>query len=277
MGKQIILFVSDMRQVNLAEILIKKGKQVRCLDIRKPESYTEQLEKLKSLLIDAELLIFPIPITKIPEQDRLNDILMKHLQKETKVMGGCFTTEQRDIFEKRGISYLDFMEDENVTQENAVATAEGTIAEIIKNSPYNLDGAKVIVSGYGFCGKEIADKLRNMGARVTVLARRREVRKQAKKDGFYAADFSFGAEEAMGTNVIVNTVPALVITKYMIKELPKDAYIIDIASNPGGTDFVCAKEHGIKAEHVLGIPGKYAPKESACILSRSIDRFIKQE
>ena len=94
-----------------------------------------------------------------------------------------------------------------------------------------------------------------------------------KEDGFYAVDFAFGPEEAMGAAMLVNTVPAPVVTRVIIKELPRDAYILDIASKPGGTDFACAKEFGIRADLVLGIPGKYAPKESAYILERSMERF----
>jgi dipicolinate synthase subunit A len=169
------------------------------------------------------------------------------------------------------------MEDAIVTEENAVATAEGTIAELVNHSPYNIDEAKIIVTGYGCCGKAIAERLKAMGARVTVLARRREVRKAAKKDGFYAADFAFGPEEAMGAAMLVNTVPAPVVTKSIIQELPRDAYILDIASMPGGTDFAYARECGIRADLVLGIPGKYAPKESAYILERSIERFLMKE
>ena len=49
MEKQTILFISDMRQVYLAEILTKRGLSVRCLDIRNTEHVKEQLEKLLSL------------------------------------------------------------------------------------------------------------------------------------------------------------------------------------------------------------------------------------
>jgi dipicolinate synthase subunit A len=164
-----------------------------------------------------------------------------------------------------------------VTEENAVATAEGTIAELVEKSPYNIDEAKVLVTGYGYCGKAIAKRLGALGARVTVLARRKEARKEAKGDGFYAVDFAFGPEEAMGAAMVVNTVPALVVTEKIIRELPRDAYIVDIASGEGGTDFACAREYGIHADHVLGIPGKYAPKESAYILERSVERFILKE
>ena len=198
MNGQTILLISDMRQVYLAEILTKKGMSVRCLDIRNSQTVEEQLLKLKKFLAGAAMLVLPIPVTKVPEQERLNEILNKNLANDTLVLGGCFTEEQRELLDRRGIRYLDFMEDEVVAQENAVATAEGAIAELTNHSPYNIEGAKILVTGYGNCGKAIAKKLRGLGARVTVLARRREVRKQAKEDGFYAVDFAFGPEEAMG-------------------------------------------------------------------------------
>lgn len=277
MNRQTILLISDMRQVYLAEILTKRGLSVRCLDIRNRETVPEQLEKLKGFLPEADMLILPIPVSKIPDQKKLNDILNKNLLHGTLVLGGCFSPEQRVLLNGRGIRFLDFMEDAIVTEENAVATAEGVIAELVNKSPYNIDEAKIIVTGYGCCGKAVAARLKALGARVTVLARRREVRKEAKKDGFYAVDFAFGPEEAMGAAMLVNTVPAPVVTKTMIQELPRDAYILDIASAPGGCDFACAKEYGIRAELALGLPGKYAPKESAYILDRAIVRFALRE
>lgn len=277
MEKQTILLISDMRQVYLAELLTKRGLSIRCLDIRNADTIKEQLQKLKMFLDDAELLILPIPVTKGIEKKELNEILNKAVKNETLVMGGCFLPEQKTILEKRGIRYLDFMEDKAVTEENAVATAEGAIAELVMHSPYNLEGAKVIVTGYGCCGKAIAKKLSSLGARVTVLARRSEARKLAKQDGFYAVDFAFGPEEAMGAVMLVNTVPAPVVTKLLIRELPRDAYILDIASAPGGTDFTCAKESGIAADLVLGIPGRFSPKASAYILARAIERFTLGE
>lgn len=277
MNRQTILLISDMRQVYLAEILTKKGLNVRCLDIRNSETALEQLGKMKSFLAEADMLILPIPVSKVPEQKILNDILNKNLTNGTLVLGGCFSKEQVELLQGRDIHFLDFMEDDIVTEENAVATAEGVIAELVKQSPYNIEEAKIIVSGYGCCGKAVAVRLKALGARVTVLARRREVRKEAKKDGFYAVDFAFGPEEAMGAAMLVNTVPAPVITRTIIRELPRDAYILDIASKPGGTDFECAKEYGIRADLVLGIPGKYAPKESAYILDRAVERFTLRE
>ena len=270
MNRQTILLISDMRQVYLAEIMTKRGLNVRCLDIRNSGTVKEQLEKLKSFLAEADMLILPIPVTKIPEQKMLNDILNKNLTNDTLVLGGCFSTEQQELLERRDIHYLDFMRDEIVTEENAVATAEGVIAELVNHSPYNIEEAKIIVTGYGCCGRAVAARLKALGARVTVLARRREVRKLAKKDGFYAADFAFGPEEAMGAAMLVNTVPALVIREPMIREMHSDAVIIDIASRPGGTDLMAAEAYGIKVVAALGLPGLYTTKSSAKVLADAI-------
>ena len=87
MNRQTILLISDMRQVYLAEIMTKRGLNVRCLDIRNSGTVKEQLEKLKSFLAEADMLILPIPVTKIPEQKMLNDILNKNLTNDTLVLG----------------------------------------------------------------------------------------------------------------------------------------------------------------------------------------------
>lgn len=79
MNGQTILLISDMRQVYLVEILTKKGMSVRCLDIRNSQTVEEQLLKLKKFLAGAAMLVLPIPVTKVPEQERLNEILNKNL------------------------------------------------------------------------------------------------------------------------------------------------------------------------------------------------------
>lgn len=73
----------------------------------------------------------------------LNDILNKNLTNDTLVLGGCFSTEQQELLERRDIHYLDFMGDEIVTEENAVATAEGVIAELVNHSLITLRRQKL--------------------------------------------------------------------------------------------------------------------------------------
>ena len=53
MNRQTILLISDMRQVYLAEIMTKRGLNVRCLDIRNSGTVKEQIVKLKRFLAEA--------------------------------------------------------------------------------------------------------------------------------------------------------------------------------------------------------------------------------
>ena len=81
--------------------------------------------------------------------------------------------------------------------------------ELIAHGHYALSAQKILLTGYGKCAKEIALRLLALGAKVTVLARKREARMEAKSDGCQAVDFSYGPEEAYGSAVVVNTVPAM--------------------------------------------------------------------
>lgn len=139
-------------------------------------------------------------------------------------------------------------------------------------SPYNIDEAKVLVTGYGYCGKAIAKRLGALGARVTVLARRKEARKEAKGDGFYAVDFAFGPEEAMGAAMVVNTVPALVVTEKIIREL-QEMHILWILP-PGRAVQICMCE-GIR--HPCGPcawnPGKICA-ERECVYFGTLRRAV---
>ncbi len=83
MKGQTILFISDMRQVYLAEILTKKGICVRCLDVRNRERAGTQLEKLETYLAEAGRLILPVPVTKIPDQGTAGRNI------EKRCAGGC--------------------------------------------------------------------------------------------------------------------------------------------------------------------------------------------
>ena len=71
----------------------------------------------------------------------------------------------------------------------------------------------------------------------------------------------------------MNTVPALVIREPFLREMHRDAVIIDIASRPGGTDLMAAEAYGIKVVAALGLPGKYTTKSSAKVLADAIERL----
>ena len=78
-------------------------------------------------------------------------------------------------------------------------------------------------------------------------------------------------------DIVFNTVPSPVLDRSLVYVLKRTAVIIDLASAPGGVDFVAAAERGIHAELAPGLPGKVAPLTAGRILARVIPRIIEDE
>ena len=162
------------------------------------------------------------------------------------------------------------MQNEEVAILNAIATAEGTIAEAIKRSPVNLSGSTCLVLGYGKCGSVLAAKLKGLDANVCVCARRVDALAQAKAAGFETLPFDSLKNSLHEFLFIFNTIPAQYFDESLLKEVLQDATLIDISSNPGCFDLDAASKLGIKTALCLGLPGKYAPKTSGLILTEAL-------
>ena len=89
-------------------------------------------------------------------------------------------------------------------------------------------------------------------------------------------DFAYGPEEAYGTRIFVNTVPAMVVTEPMVREMHRDSLIVDIASSPGGCDRKAVERYGINYKLALGLPGIYTPKSSGKILAEAVERYSRK-
>ena len=173
--------------------------------------------------------------------------------------------------------FVEYMQEDDTAYHNAVATAEGAVAEAILHSTINLCGAKSLLIGYGRCGKVLADRLMRMYSRVTVAERKESARAQAEAFGFDSVPFpllphlqKYGKEYAY----IFNTVPKKVLTSKELENVSGEGTIIDIASRPGGTDFEYCRANKMNAVQALGLPGKYAPKRSAEVLMKVIEQHI---
>jgi dipicolinate synthase subunit A len=263
MDKYTIIMVTDKRQQYISDFL-----PGRC-DVLYWEDEKSEEECLSRIRM-ASRIVLPTPAAKLAKTPGMEEMLKYNLINCKYLFGGKLGENWIRWCEKQKISYLDFMEDEEVAWKNAGITAEATAAEILKHAKYSVRDQKIVVTGYGKCGKSVADLLGAMGAKVTVLARSAAARRAAKADGHNAADFSYGAEEAYGAYVFVNTVPACVLTENIISEMHPDSVIVDIASAPGGCDKKAAEKYGIPIITALGLPGIYTPKSSAKVLADAI-------
>ena len=61
----------------------------------------------------------------------------------------------------------------------------------------------------------------------------------------------------------------------LIEKINRDTLIIDLASAPGGVDFMAAQSKNIKTLWLLSLHGKVAPKTAGLIIKRSIFKILE--
>ena len=256
----------DLRQCYLACELLKKGYKVRTYGVACERIISEKGGKNCTSAGDAvkgcKALVLPTPVTG--EWVYVAELLSH----DTHVFGWNIPKEF-DAFET-----YDFGDMEEVALRNAIATAEGTLAEAVKYGKINITGSRCIVIGYGRCGREIASIFRAVGAHVTVAERNKSKRDDVLFHGMDVCNM-FERDDYSEYDFVINTVPARVLGRREIDKLGKNAVIIDIASVPGGTDFVYCREVDKVAIHSLGLPGKYSPKTSGEILGHAVAGILE--
>lgn len=183
-----------------------------------------------------------------------------------------FTPIKRDFLEDTKNPIITMMDHDEIAIYNSVPTAEGTVYYIMKHTEHTIHNANIHVIGAGRCGETLAKSLRNLGANVTVSSRNPSLIARLFQSGIKTVDLDWlTLREA---DVIVNTVPTMMLDKQKLGQVKKDVYIADIASAPGGVDFVAAEEFGIKAHLLPALPGIVAPKTAAAYLAKFIKRQI---
>lgn len=174
------------------------------------------------------------------------------------------------------IPVIDYLESEELALLNAVPTAEGALGILFAATPGTLWRAVVLVLGYGRISKVLVPRLQALGCRITVVARSEAARAQALTLGTEATDFSQLPQLAQKTDFIINTVPQLVVDETVLAQLPKTAFILDLASAPGGVDFAAAEKLGIRTQLALGLPGKWAPGAAGEAIGQTICHFLQR-
>ena len=266
----------DKRQVYMANELIARNFSVIVYGLQDPvlDLSCKAADSLAEAITSGQNLLTPIPVSKdgntIIAQNVKPDLtvvqLCNLLSAGQKLFGGCLTEEMKKICESKDISYLDFMEQEEIVLFNTIATAEGTIAEAILSSSSNLHGSSCMILGFGRCARTLAEKLKCLCGSIDIAARSPVALAAANAASFGTVPLSRLDEKIGSYDYIINTIPSLIITRELLIKTNPNVVIIDISSAPGGVDFNASKELCRNARLCLGLPGKYAPKASADFL-----------
>jgi len=75
-------------------------------------------------------------------------------------------------------------------------------------------------------------------------------------------------------DVVINTVPKLIVGENELTKLGRNTLIIDVASKPGGVDYNYASKNNNRVIQALGIPGKVAPVTAAKYIEEILKKVI---
>ena len=268
----IAIIGGDRRTACMAQVFQEKGlRTISYGTVTLPKSPPAcRADSLQDAVSASHILVFGIPFQKndylfFQESMPLVSLaeLKRCLRKHHHIFGGIIPETFRHHCETREISCYDFMTDESLTIFNAIATAEGAIAEALLHKDTNLHHSRCLVLGYGRCGKVLADKLRGLSARVTVCSRNLQELSLADSLGMDTLALSALRPEIRHFEYIFNTIPSKILTEDCLQCLSPGTLIIDIASGAGGVNLDAAARHDISVLHCPGLPGKYAGYSSA--------------
>lgn len=249
MNKQFAVVGGDARQKAAGEYLAAKGFRVTGAEG----------------MGTADYLLLPL----LPEDSADTEQLLRAAKPGAVAFGGRVSPEAAAVGERLHVPLLDYFARPELAERNAVPTAEGCLALLMEHRTRTVHGSAVLVAGYGRIGRALALRLRALGARVTVAARRPEVRAQAESEGCRAVSMAALAEAA-GVDCAVNTIPAMVFTGAVLAAMGAGGLVVDLASRPGGTDFAAAERLGITAIHALGLPAKCAPTTAGELIGQTV-------
>ncbi len=165
---------------------------------------------------------------------------------------------------------------EPMTTQNAVATAEGALAEAIVHTDGTLHASRCLVLGFGRVGLALAQRLRGLSARVTVAARRTAARAQAEALGF-ASDVLGSYGRGLAYDYVFNTVPAPVLSARQLACLPSDCLLLELASAPGGFSREEAQRLGLRTVYAPGLPARCCPRTAGAAYAQAILNVLEEE
>lgn len=205
----------------------------------------------------------------LPECVDSSTVLDKMPEGSVLFAGMVYDGLEKDCRE-RGITLCDYFKNEDLTVKNAHLTAEGALEMIMRNTDKAICDMRVAITGFGRVALACAEKLSRLGAKITVLARKESARKEVLSLGYDSADICEGKALA-SADVIINTVPAMVLNDGMLSHAKNCKYILDLASSPFGTDFEAASALGIKAETAPGLPAICASATAGRLIAEFIE------
>lgn len=288
MSNNLCIIGGDLRIVKLVEILVNDGYTVYTYALEEAESLNQyknviQCKTIVDAISTSDIVIGPIPLSsnKIDINTPFSKVNISIEELFAKLDGkkfiaGSISEEVLKLVEGKNIEIIDLMTREELTVLNTISTAEGAIQIAMQETLSTIHGSNVLVLGFGRIGKILSKMLNGIGARVSCEARKESDIAWIKAYGYNPVHLNVLEENIGNYDIIINTIPYVILDSQKLDKVKKDCLIIDLASNPGGVDREAAKQKGIKTIWALALPGKVAPITSAEFLKETIYNIFKE-
>src|SRR5699024_10061186 len=136
---------------------------------------------------------------------------------------------------------------------NSIPTAEGTLALAMEETDTMIHGSNVLVLGFGRVGLTAAKLFASVGAQVGVSARQAADLARIKEMGLKPIHVNKIEQEAAKHDILINTIPSLIVDKNVLSSVQTSSIIIELASDHGCVVFVFAKVYGLNDYHYLSL------------------------
>lgn len=287
-GIKIAVLGGDDRELILISELVRMGATVIVAGFprEKVGHGAFAVNTVEEACRDAEVVILPIPgtdnegtIRAVYGEGRLQltEKAIQNLALNGLVIIGSARPYLKDWAAKYGFNLLEVVEMDELAILNSIPTAEGAIQIAMEETTITIHGSKSCVIGFGRVGLTLSRKLKAMDAEVTVVARNQGQLARAAEMGCLRGTYDELRDIINTADICFNTVPSMVLDRSILKYANPDIVIIDLATQPGGTDFEAANRFGLKAILAPGLPGKVAPVSAGRILAEIFPRLIIEE
>lgn len=273
----------DIRQIYAARELKKRGYDVYVCGLENLNNQEYKSHDITEVIDKSDYIILPLPITRdkiylnapfsaLPI--KINDNMF--LECKNKVIFGGIVTSLPGRVKNSNIKLKDYYDREDFMILNAIPTAEGAIKVALDEYKNTLWNSKILVVGYGRIGKILADRLKGIGANITVSARNPRDIAWARSNNFETINIS-KINYKLDFDIIFNTVPKKILLYENMKLIKNCKLIIDLASLPGGVDKDSSEKLGIEVINALGLPGKFFPECAGKIIVDTVFKIIQEE
>ncbi|MDP4164816.1 MAG: dipicolinic acid synthetase subunit A [Bacillota bacterium] len=288
-GMQIAVIGGDARQLEIIRKLTELDARISLIGFEQLDhafsgALKEKINEVNFSAMDAILL--PVPGTNLEgqvetifsnEKVYFTEELLLQTPEHCVIYSGISNPYLTGITTNAKRKLVQLFERDDVAIYNSIPTVEGTIMMAIQHTDFTLHGSRIAVLGLGRVGMSVARTFHALGAKVSVGARKTEHLARITEMGVDPFHLNDLEREVRDTDILINTIPYLIVTASVLSKMPAHSLVIDLASKPGGTDFRYAEKRGIKALLAPGLPGIVAPKTAGQILANVLSQLLQEE